>query len=192
VSALAALSVNACLLTSRLDEKPTGLLVSRVSPRRISGNRLATFMEAYLNQCGKRELFNDEEFFEGCRRLSLIVGDREITALLAKSYAEQMIATREGTTDDALPQNIPDLMLNYVHLINRSPAPDAPDTRAVHRAAQTAAWACLQQTYRPATARYADVLAALDGVESAALLAYLEQPLKLIRINDAGREHLRF
>jgi HEAT repeat protein len=61
-------------------------------------------------------LFTDTEFFNACSRLSLMVGQRNITALLAKLYAEQLIAVKvEGMKELPLqmPDSIPDLMLSY-------------------------------------------------------------------------------
>jgi hypothetical protein len=62
-----------------------------LKPLRIEGNRLSSFMEAYLTQRGKRDRFTHTEFFDACSRLSTMVGTRNITVLLAKLYAEQLI-----------------------------------------------------------------------------------------------------
>jgi hypothetical protein len=53
-------------------------------------------MEAYLTQRGKRDRFTDTEFFDACSRLSAMVGPRNITVLLAKLYAEQLIAVKDN------------------------------------------------------------------------------------------------
>ncbi|MBD0341656.1 MAG: HEAT repeat domain-containing protein, partial [Microcoleus sp. Co-bin12] len=88
--------VNALLITSRLEE-PLGLVTKTViQPLRIAGNRLSSFMESYLSQRKKRDLFSDTEFFNACSQLSTIAGDRNITVLLAKLYADQIIAKKEG------------------------------------------------------------------------------------------------
>lgn len=86
---------NALIVTSRLEESLDSVPKSIIKPLRVSGNQLSSFMEAYLTQRGKRHLFNDAEYFDACRRLSLMVGQRNITVLLAKLYAEQMIANVE-------------------------------------------------------------------------------------------------
>ena len=109
-------------------------------PTRIQGNRLSSFMDAYLVQRRKRALFDDPEFFDGCNKLSVMVGDRDTTVLLAKLYAEQMIASKERA-QDKLPENIPDLMLDYLNELNRK-EPELSDW-AVHRAAKIIAWECL-------------------------------------------------
>jgi hypothetical protein len=66
---------NALVLTSRLSEDlggPTTVL----KPLRIEGNRLSSFMEAYLVHRQKKKLFIDAEFFEACKGLSTMVGER--------------------------------------------------------------------------------------------------------------------
>src|SRR6185436_7187604 len=150
-------SVNAAIITSRVDEPMTDLSRGTIKPLRIRGGRLSTFIEAYLTRRGKRDLFEDEEFFDACGRLSRMVGDRDITALLAKLYAEQMIAAKEerGAGDDSeeafvddSPDNIPDLMLKYIVLIYGKPGANAPDIRAVLSAAKAIAWECLKETLR--------------------------------------------
>ena len=72
-------------------------------------------MDAYLTQQGKRELFDDPEYFEVCRKLSLMVGEKDITVLLAKLYADQLVAAKEDLEAKDLPDNIPDLMLCYLN-----------------------------------------------------------------------------
>src|SRR5262245_57253940 len=63
-----------------------------------------------------------------------MVGDRDITVLLAKLFAEQMIASKEHCLDDNLPQNIPDLMLSYLNELNRTIAVARLDlSRALNR-----------------------------------------------------------
>ncbi|MBD0394933.1 MAG: HEAT repeat domain-containing protein, partial [Microcoleus sp. C1-bin4] len=91
--------VNALLVTSRLEEPLGRVTKTAIKPLRIAGNRLSSFMESYLSQRQKRDLFSDTEFFKACIQLSTIAGDRNITVLLAKLYADQIIAKKEGTTD---------------------------------------------------------------------------------------------
>jgi len=187
------LPVNASIITTRSDEQLGGIPKTEMKPLRVKGNRLATFMEAYLTARRKRDLFEDEEYFEACRRLSLIVGDRDITALLAKLYAEQMIALKEGATDGDAPENIPDLMLSYLNDLCRGAGPDDPDIRVVHEAAKSIAWECLKKTLKPMPARRDDVLSALGGEEKGKpLLKYLEEKLKVVQTVGAGRDRVRF
>lgn len=193
LSGIMGLPVNACVFTSRTEEQLNGLPMSTVKMLRIKGNKLATFMEMYLSYRGKRDLFDDEEFFEACRRLSLIVGDRDITALIAKLYAEQMIAEKEGATDSDAPRNIPELMLSYLNDLCRDAGPDDPDIRVVHRVAKCIAWECLKKTLKPMSAQREDILSALGGEEAGEpLLTYLEERLKVIQTVGAGRDRIRF
>ncbi len=187
------LSVNAVVFTSRTDEHLGGLPKTEITPLRVRGNRLATFMEAYLTARKRRDLFDDDEFFEACRRLSLIVGDRDVTALLAKLYAEQMIAIKEGTAGVGAPESIPELMLSYLNDLCRGAGPADPDIRVVHHAAKGVAWECLRNTLKPTPARREDVLLALGGEEKGKpLLVYLEEKLKIIQTVGAGRDQIRF
>jgi hypothetical protein len=184
---------NALVVTSRLEEELGGVPPTTVKPLRVQGNRLSSFLEAYLTQRGTREYFDDAEFFEACRRLSLMVGTRDLTVLLAKLYAEQMIAAKEGPAERVLPDTIPDLMLRYVNEVNRGIERPKQEDRTVHRVAKVMAWECLERTYRPTPAPREAVLAALRGEPDAeALLAYLEDRLRLIQTVGAARNQIRF
>lgn len=185
--------VNAVIITSRINESLPYLSKTVIKPHRIRGNRLSTFMEAYLNLRGLRSRFEDDEFFESCRKLSLIVGDREITVLLAKLYAEQMIALKEEPHTIDLPDSIPDLMLCYLNDINRKLADSHFSDLIVHQTSKIVAWECLQQTLRPASAARDDVIKALGGEEKAlSILRHLEQSLKIIQIYGSGRDQYKF
>src|SRR5262249_35605261 len=87
--------VAALAVTSRLDEWSNDIIKTTIKTLRVRGNRLSSFMDSYLKQRGKRDLFDDPEYFAACGRLSTMVGTREITVLIAKMYAEQMIAAKE-------------------------------------------------------------------------------------------------
>jgi len=185
-------TANALIVTSRLEEKLDEIPKTTIKPLRVAGDRLSSFMEAYLTQRGKRNLFDDPEYFDACRRLSLMVGQRNITVLLAKLYAEQMIAIKEGTAID-LPNNIPDLMLAYLNELNRGAAENEPDNRTVQRDAKAIAWECLKQTFRPTTAILNDVLVALDAHDNAKTrLEHLKKRLHLIDIIGSAEDKIRF
>ena len=141
--------VNALLITSRLEEPLGQVTKTEIKPLRIAGNRLSSFMESYLSQRKKRDLFSDTEFFNACSQLSTIAGDRNITVLLAKLYADQIIAKKEGTTDGNLPNNIAELMLHYLNQLNRSVTEKKFSDFTVHKDAKIIAWECLKPTYRP-------------------------------------------
>jgi len=185
--------VNALVVTSRVEEELGNVNKTTLKPMRVEGDRLSSFMEAYLRKLGKRDLFNDEKFFQACSRLSAIVGQGNITILLAKLYAEQMIAVEEGTTRDNLPNNIPDLMLRYLNQLNRSVADsNRLQNRTIHHDVKIIAWECLKQSYKPATAQRDVVLNELGGEDAKTRLAYLENSLQVIQANDPSEERLRF
>ena len=183
-------SANALIVTSRLEEDLESATKAVLHPLRILGNRLSSFMDSYLVQRGKRGLFDDPEFFNLCGKLSLMVSDRDTTVLLAKLYAEQSIAAKEGN-QEKLPENIPDLMLEYLNQLNRKET--ELDDRAVHSVAKAIAWECVRQTYRPTPARTDAVLGALGGGSLAeARVRYLEQKLRLIQVLGAGKDKIKF
>jgi hypothetical protein len=184
--------INALVVTSRLDERLDGVPRTTVKPLRIQRDRLSSFMEAYLTQRNARDYFNDVEFLTACVRLASMVGTRDITVLLAKLYAEQMIAAKTGLTVGDLPETIPDLMLSYVNEINRGVDPPKLEDRQVHQVTKVLAWECLKRTYRPTPASRQAVLAALAGKPDAeARLTYLETRLRLIQTIGAERNHIR-
>ncbi len=86
----------ALVITTRLEEGFGSFGRTPLKPQRIEGSRLSRFMDTYLEQQHKRHLFEDEEYFDACRRLSGMVGQRNITVLLARLYADQMIEQSQG------------------------------------------------------------------------------------------------
>jgi hypothetical protein len=126
-----------------------------------------------------------------------MVGTRNITVLLAKLYAEQLIAAKEGTLLGAqgfapLPDNIPDLMLSYLNELNRDVNTDKLDDRMIQEDAKALAWECLKGTYRPATAKRKDAIALLNGDDAEARLKYLEHRLRLIQTIGPAQDQIRF
>jgi hypothetical protein len=186
------LDINALVITSRLEEPLNRTTQCPIEPLRIAGNRLSSFMEAYLNQRGKRGLFTDKEFFNACIQLSDMVGTRDITVLLAKLYAEQLISAKEGYQSADLPENIPDLMLSYLNELNRDVTEDKLADRTLHQDAKAIAWECLKERYRPASAHIKDAIAALPAPDADQRLHYLESKLRLLQTVGVGKENLRF
>ncbi|MFN7338482.1 MAG: HEAT repeat domain-containing protein [bacterium] len=186
---------NALLITSRTREVLGHVVKTTIQPLRIEGNHLSSFMDAYLRERGKRELFPDPEFFDACRHLSQIVDRGNITLLLAKLYAEQMIASKvesAQTLTASLPDNVPDLMLHYVNELNRDVHKDKLEDRIVQKTAKIVAWECLKSTHQPNTAAIEDILLALADNTAEIRLKYLEQRLHLIQIVGPAQDRLRF
>jgi len=186
-------AANALIVTSRVEEKLDGVPKTIVRPLLVRGNRLASFMEAYLTSRGKRFQFDDDEFFAACRKLTSIVGKRNITVLLAKLYADQIIAVKDGILESDLPNNIPDLMFYYLNNINRIRGDTDPADQTVQSVAKIIAWECLKDRYRPVSAKRDVILGALSAeAEPEQLLGYLEKRLRLINTIGVERDQVRF
>jgi hypothetical protein len=149
-------------------------------------------MESYLSQREKRDLFSDTEFFNACIQLSTIAGERNITILLAKLYADQIIAKKEGTTDGNLPDNIAELMLHYLNQLNRSVTENKLSNSTVHKEAKIIAWECLKQTYRPAAANRQKAIDALGEENAESRLKYLEDKLRIIQTKGVAHDQIYF
>ncbi|MEZ2228183.1 MAG: HEAT repeat domain-containing protein [Microcoleus sp.] len=186
--------VNALLVTSRLEEPLDLVTKTAIKPLRIAGNRLSSFMESYLSQRQKRDLFSDTEFLNNCIQLSTIAGDRNITVLLAKLYADQLIAKKEGATDGNLPNNIAELMLQYLNQLNRSVTEDKFSDSTVHKDAKIIAWECLKPkpTYCPAAANRQNAIDALGEENAESRLKYLEEKLSIIQTIGVAHDKIRF
>ena len=173
------LRINALIITSRQKESMHGAPVNTVEPLRVDREHLLPFMVAYL----KNENFEDTDYFEACGRLSRIAGSRGITVLLAKLYAEQMIAVKkEVTAAEDMPDSIPDLMLGYLNWINRNRTDKDPDHRTVQRIAGVIAWKSIEKTFRPGEASLAAVETVLpDEMYLGEKLTYMSEKLGLVR-----------
>lgn len=189
----------ALLVTSRTQEKLGLVPTTSMRPVRVEGNRLSHFMESYLLKRSEQEnVFSDAEKFDAYSRLSSMVGDRDVTVLLAKLFAEQMIALKRSLGDShligsGLPTNVPDLMLSYLNELNRDLEADKIETTMVHTAAKKVAWFCLKDTYRPSQAKVSEVAAALNKFgDGKNLIEYLEKRLRLLQTMEPAREYLRF
>lgn len=184
--------VAALIVTSRIDDVLGGAAKTIIKPLRLNKDRLSFFMDRYLEQRGK-QFETDEELFESCRNLSQLIGERDITALIAKMYAELKIASKEQSSDFDLPRNLPDLMQGYAVNINESVKADRKETRAVLDTAKAIAWECLRKSCRPAPAKREDVLKALrKEADAEGMLEYLEERLQLIQTTGAAQDAIRF
>jgi HEAT repeat protein len=188
--------VNALVVTSRSEEKLGQVTKTTLKPLLIQGDRLSSFMEAYLTQANRRDLFTDPEFFQACSHLSQMVGGRKVTALLAKLYADQLIAFKvEEIQQSSLPKsgNIPELMLWYLNELNRSVTEgNKLSDRIVQQDAKIIAWECVKQTFQPITAKRDTILAVLSGNDLENRLQYLEKRLHLIHTIGAAQDKIRF
>ena len=183
--------IGAFVVTSRVENIVDDVPKSLLKPQRIAGNRLTSFMEAYLTQVGKRELFDDQEYIEACLNLTRIVDGRDITLLLGKMFADQLIVTKEEKELNDLPRNIPDMMLKYVHYLHHR----NDDNDAIRQAltdGKLVAWMCVREHFYPTRADRTSVLKQLGVVDSEERLEYLETFLHLVITDGLELNRVRF
>jgi hypothetical protein len=120
-----------------------------------------------------------------------MVGERDITVLLAKLYAEEMIAAKKSIPSVDLPDTIPGLILSYLNELNRGVTEARLDDRTVHRDAKVVAWECLKKTFRPDAAPHDKIVAALGGDDADVHLTYLQDRLRLIQSVQPAQDRLR-
>jgi HEAT repeat protein len=191
-------AVNALIVTSRIEEKLGRVNKTRIKPLRLENNKLSSFMEAYLMQRGQRDKFTDAEFFAICTRLAQMVGQGQITVLLAKLYAEQAISRSSGRADlstSDIPETVPGLMLGYLNELNRDLTTDRLPDRVVHQVAKLVAWQCVYPTYQPHSVQRDDLILALTtaGInEPETPLEYLEHRLYLLQTIGTSQQQFRF
>jgi hypothetical protein len=183
LSGLTRNSVKAVVFTSRTDGTIGNLLNTSITPTNIKNDQLSNFVGAYLNKLGKRDLFKDEEFFNACSHLSRIVGEREITVLLAELFVKQMVAKQEGIIVEDLPQNIPDVFLRSIEVLHRKIKPEELPYNDVMRSLLAIAWECLKENYQPGAAEYEAIQNALGQIPNGEkALKYLSERLGIIEI----------
>ena len=190
---LADFPVNALVVTSRVEED-LGPNRTTVKPLPMDAERLSHFMHEYLVHQGVRSAFDDEAFFRSCGRLSAMVQKKQFVVLLAKLYADQLIVARKEPIRSP-PDNIADLMLNFLNELNRGVAMGRRDYRAVRRDVGAVAWACLEQTLQMSSADKdygRRVLRRLDERNVNERLEYLEDRLHLIETIKPLLDRVRF
>jgi hypothetical protein len=187
------LPVNALILTSRHAEYLEEYAPASIQPMKIGGQFLSDFLGTYLTERKIRNCFDDEEFFDLCRRISLLSNGRLVTALLVKLFADLAVGIKLKDLDEDLPQNLPDVFLYYINYLNREFDEAATTNQRVQALMKIVAWHCLRNSFHPAQANTVEVLNAFGETdEAASLLDHLEQRLNLIRRVGVSRDRVRF
>jgi photosystem II stability/assembly factor-like uncharacterized protein len=185
-----ALPMNALVVTSRAGDELDVSVTDRIETLKIDGNHLTRFLDAYLTQRGKRELFTDTEYEESRRRLANMLGrtDRSIPVLFPKMYADRLTVDKNGPDGSEQPLSVPALMSYYVVDQNRNVAEsDRISDDVVEQYVRTVAWECVRKDYRPRSAERSDVLAALRTRSlPEAALDYLIDRLRIVRREKTG------
>lgn len=180
------------IVTSRVNENLDGACRYVVEPLRIRGNRVAGFLEAYVRTVGKEGLLStDAELYAACQRLTLMVGDGEITALLAKLFADQFIAARESGEETVSAEDVPELMLGYVNWLNRAIRDQRRPNHELQLDSQCLAWECVKDGFAPRPIHRDAALRALGGIDAQARLDYMINRLRLVRAEGASEDMLR-
>ncbi|MFZ9740131.1 MAG: SUMF1/EgtB/PvdO family nonheme iron enzyme, partial [Prochlorotrichaceae cyanobacterium] len=190
-----AVQINALLVTARYVPPSLESLWKscqiKLNPMLLRGDGLYRFVQDYLDKRGAQNLLGKGEDFEVCSGLTRMAANRNITALLATLYIDQLLGWENGEEGD-LPESTPILMLTYVNKLNRAIADRTEPWKAnwaVQRDLQAIAWCCVQNAFYPANAPRQKVLDQLEQIEAdtaPARLTYLVQRLNLVRVYEDG------
>ncbi|HBL14850.1 MAG TPA: PBS lyase, partial [Cyanobacteria bacterium UBA11162] len=188
--------ISKLIVTSR-QKQNFAVTGTTIQTQKIYGEKLFSVMQTYLTEKGKA-LFDEAECHETCGQLCKLVGKhRNITVLLARMFAKQKIAAKEGTIehDGDQSDNIPDLMISYLNTLNETNQVcgyEKLDDDTVRKDAKIIAWECLKSSYKAEPAKRQDVLDALGGDNPEKHLNYLEKRLNLIQITGPAKDKVRF
>jgi hypothetical protein len=191
---VADLPANAVVITSRNQKILETTIKTSLKPCALNAELLTLFISEYLSKLDKRSLYSDDGFLRACAHLKEIAGKREVTVLLAKLYAKQMIAAKESGTDQNFPTSIPNLILSYLNELNQNqdgknhPLTDS----AVRQNAKIIAWECMKKTYQPNSATTEDILAAIGGEDATVKLEHLDENHLGIVQRQSPEERIRF
>lgn len=113
---LASLPPGLVIVTSRSDddgfhERP----LSRIVPQRIAVKQLQLFFHDYLSRRGLDQALTEDDLLPAQAQLKRIVGDKDITVLLAQMFIDDVIANRD---EGLLAGSVPELMLSYVRRLD--------------------------------------------------------------------------
>ena len=197
-----AMPINALLVTSRDENSLKSANPRALRTGLLKGQGIAAFVEDYIQQEGKRALFTDAEFYTEITRFTMLVGEREITALLAGLYARHILDRKENHTVER-PQNVPEFMDAYVDEMCRRANVPSYSVEVVAPLAYKIAWHCLQDTLTPTETPLAEVTAGLtqtsDGImlpagqsDPSAVITVFVDKLRLLRRQGITRSGLKF
>ncbi|MBU6354752.1 MAG: ATP-binding protein, partial [Cyanobacteria bacterium REEB498] len=124
---LASLPPGLVIITSRSgDDGYRERPLSRIVPQRIAVKQLQLFFLEYLSRRGLNQALTEDDLMPAQAQLKRIVGNKDITVLLAQLFIDDVIANRDK---GLLAGSVPELMLSYVRQL------DTPTDRAQRRQA---------------------------------------------------------
>jgi len=191
---------NALVVTSRDEHALRGTQSAMLEPVRLEGESVDAFVSGYLESRNKRQLFPGTSLSEACGQLRGIAAKRSVTVLMAKLYADLMVSRREsvrgesGGSGETLVSSVPELMLQYLSYLNRgSDLLGLPRDHEIHPAAKRVAWACLSRDLVPSSLDRREAIEALgDGAMAARWIEHMEKRLRLLKVDGASRDRVRF
>ncbi len=191
---VAGLPIAALIVTAQTEQFRNELSVPVLTLLPIESDSLGAFVGAYLKHLGKRELFSDRELLEACVGLAEAAGNRNLTVLLARLYADQMIAAKERLRTRPLPGNLPDLFVVRLETVNQSVSAERGlDSETVLDLAQAIAGECLRERGRPDPISLASLASALPAVPNLLeKIAYCTHELGLLQTVELTGPTFRF
>ncbi len=184
--------MNAVVYTSRNDEIKD---VSKVETNYLVGGMVTDFLEEYIEKSigkvEKEKLFDKTIFDYNSGDLKKLVGEKEISVLTAKLYAEQMIAHKKTNTN--LPTNVPDLMIQSIKILHEKDAYKKIEFSEIVKVSKITAYESLKQDYRPIPTNKDNVKKALEAIKNGEeLFNHLRDNLKIIEEKGIAEDTIAF
>jgi hypothetical protein len=112
--------------------------------------------------------------------------------LLARLYADLMIARKDGNSPNSAPRNIPDLVLAYLNSLNQRRLESVPDNITVQGDAKKLACLCTRELLQPSDANVNEALDELSGERARERFNYLKDHLGLLQSIGPDEQRFRF
>lgn len=202
----------AALIVTTRDYAPPGAK-NVLDLTKLNGENLVKFMSDSIAMASKLSpddmprdrphVPTEPELLKACARLVETVQGRRpdaagperfVTPLLAKLYVEQIMhCLVDGGTVEDLAGSVPELVLNYLNILNRYRRPGDPDDATVYAVAGAVAWQCIIDNFWPGPVPRRRVLERLTDIDHAAdRLDDLEMRLKLVRTTVPSKDEIVF
>lgn len=186
--------INAVIYTSRNNEIKD---IAKVETNNLIGGMVTDFLSDYIEksigEAEKEKLFGNTIFDYNSGDLKKLAGEKEISILMAKLYAEQMIAQKQGTISNDLPNSIPELMIQSIKILHKKTPSEDLDFSDVIKVAKIIAYESLNKDYRPIPASKNDVEKELENVENyKKILKHLQDKLKVIETKGIEDDKFAF
>ncbi|WP_320239936.1 hypothetical protein [Cognatiyoonia sp. IB215182] len=179
-------AAQAVIITTRDTNFAAMLPHVKLSPARISGSAVPSFLNAYLNEAGLRGAVSDHDLLRASYRLSGLGQRRSVTPLLARLFALQLA---NGEMDETDRLSSAEIMLSYVKGLNDSAGDTGLDTRALFGAASSLAYEAVSSTLQPSALPWEKAVEAAGGEDT---LLILKERLTLIQSVGLTEDRLIF